>query len=291
MPVNPVVRPDGTIDWTGVTTIANSGMGIYGPATVDPTTAAAVRQPNQAAAPVINPDGTLGYPYQPGVDPQYDAWLAQYNNDRTVDQSDAKLRQQQADQAYQDQLHGIGTSADTSRKNLQNNMLQRGVLRSGETAVRGADLEAGVLQQQTTANTGLATQSSTISSDLQKAIAALDTQNLGQINDAISRQTAKAVALAAAATPAPQAAAPAPAAEAAAPAAPAARAAAPVVTPPPAAVTPPVVYAPTPGAGGTTGGIASKIGATLGAAAGLGSLKPTVQKKAGTRTITRTGSY
>lgn len=142
------------------------------------------------------------YPYQPGTDPTYDAWLAQYMNSKNTAGEDAEQRRRDAQHQYDDQVAAIGQQAGTDRQTLQANMLQRGVFNSGETGVRQAQLEAGVLQQNTAAQTGFTTTGDGITSDLQKAIADLDRQNLDQVDSAITRQTARQAALAAANAPA-----------------------------------------------------------------------------------------
>lgn len=204
MGASAVKRPDGSLDWSGVPTIAD--VGIWGPATADGSASngyasGQISGPASASAPAVrlsppSANPAAAYPFEPGVDPTYDAWLAQYASGKTIAGQDAEQRRRDAQRQHDDAYGTIDQQAGESRKNLTASLLGRGVYRSGETATRQADLEAGVLGQRTQVDTALATTSNGITSDLQNAIAQLDQQNLTQIDQAVARKIARDDALA-----------------------------------------------------------------------------------------------
>lgn len=142
---------------------------------------------------VDQPSSAAGatYPYDPGVDPTYDAWLAQYGYNKTKAQADDQMQWDQAQKTYDDAYGAIDRNATQGRQALQTSMLQRGVFGSGENATRSADLEGGVLRDRNTADTTLGTAYGSITKDLADAIASLDLQNQSNMAQATDRVETK----------------------------------------------------------------------------------------------------
>lgn len=222
-------------------------MGLFDPGTVgtDPTTGAIRYMPPPVASPVtypfeaaprpssistpatVDPGGTANrtqvpsqanvgtsYPYEPGKDPIYDAYLATFGYKRSGIESDYRLHNSQNQQSYGDAVKALDDAAGKSRTGLQTTELSRGIFKSGEARTREAGLEATVLSGKAAANTAYANNVGQYSSDMQRALAALDAEREGQVAQAITRvqtqeRADKATADAAAAAAAAPVAAPA----------------------------------------------------------------------------------
>lgn len=169
--------------------------------------------PPNGADPTIDPNLGFTHPAYQGTDPAYAAWLAQADLQSNNAISDAKLRRAQAQQAYQQALEDLSTQSVGGRRNIQTNMLQRGLFQSGEFGRRQGEFDSQIDQGRQRALGAETDQIGSIDQAQKAAIANLGMQGVQQMSQAMMRDQVAAYnaqqAAIAAGTPAPSSAAPA----------------------------------------------------------------------------------
>jgi hypothetical protein len=120
-----------------------------------------------------NPDGTSFYEIDPTRDPEFAAFVAQYDYNRKKAVSDSELRRKKADDDYRTALDLLEQSGLTGRQNLDTSMLARGVFNSGETLTRRDELGKGLTQAKTRADSEYGNAVGTIDADREGALAGL----------------------------------------------------------------------------------------------------------------------
>lgn len=130
------------------------------------------------------------YTQPKGKDPEFDAFQAKYDYTKSNLTADADMRRKKADEDYQAALASLEQQGTYSRRNLDTNMLSRGVFRSGETNRRRGELEASLLQGRSAADTSKANVLGQVSSDLQRAMTGLDLDWEQARSSALSRMSA-----------------------------------------------------------------------------------------------------
>lgn len=163
-----------------------------------------------AADPVtgtIDPNMTWVHPAYSGSDPAYQAWLAGAELQGTDAISQAKLRRAQLAEQERQAMFTLDHQAVTGRRTVQNNMLSRGMFRSGETDRRKQEFDAQIEQGRANANSAYQDQLGTVDQTQRTALANIGTQAATQVSQAMLRDAlAKYQAdqlLAAPPTPAP----------------------------------------------------------------------------------------
>lgn len=165
------------------------------------------------ASPTIDPNMSWVHPAYQGTDPAYQAWLAGAELQGTDAISQARLRRAQLADEQQAAMFRLDNQAINGRRTVQNNMLARGMLRSGETDRRKMEYDAQIEQGRANANTAYQDQLGNVDQTQRSAMANLGTQAATQVSQAMLRDALAAYqAQQAAATPASAAASTAPAA-------------------------------------------------------------------------------
>lgn len=110
------------------------------------------------------------YPYPVGANPQFDAFKAKYDYNVTNLNADADQRRKKADEDYQAALSSLNTQGVYGRRNLDTNLISRGVFHSGEANRKRAELEGTLLQGRSSADLSRANALGSVSADLQRAM-------------------------------------------------------------------------------------------------------------------------
>lgn len=139
--------------------------------------------------PTINPALSFQHPVYAGSDPAYAAWLAQADLQSNDAVSQAKLRRAQANDAYTQALADLNTNATTGRRNLQTNVLERGMFHSGEYDRRQQEMDSAVDQAKKKAYGALTNQIGTIDETQTNAINNLGMQGVTQLSQAMMRDS------------------------------------------------------------------------------------------------------
>lgn len=134
--------------------------------------------------------GPTGYDPGTNVDPQWDAYRAGYDYRRTQAQADTKLRKERAKLGYDDALSALEQRGLTGRRNLDTNMLARGVYRSGETGRRRDELGKALTLAREEQDRSYANQVGDIDADQQRALTELDLDRESQIAASRARVSA-----------------------------------------------------------------------------------------------------
>lgn len=129
------------------------------------------------------------YTQPKGKDPEFDAFQAKYDYTRSNLTADADMRRKKADEDYQAALASLEQQGTYSRRNLDTNMMSRGIFRSGETNRRRGELESTLLQGRSAADTSKANMDGQVSSDLQRAMTGLDLDWEQARSSALSRMS------------------------------------------------------------------------------------------------------
>jgi hypothetical protein len=116
-----------------------------------------------------------------GLDPEYIAYLTQYDFGRTTANADADLRRKRARDSYDQALRDLEQQGLVSASNTDTSLLGRGMFSSGERLVRQDDLRRSLTEGRTRADTALSGEFGAIDSDLQRALGQLDTERERQI--------------------------------------------------------------------------------------------------------------
>lgn len=156
-------------------------MAVYNPA--DPLNWAAIAQELADQAAGLNPDGSTRYtlPGGMGADPEYIAYLAQYDNNVTQAKADTELRRRRSQDDYLEALRQLEESGLTGAREIDTSALSRGVFQSGETGVRRNELGTRIAQGRDQADVTLANTRGTIDADLEKALTQLTLERERQI--------------------------------------------------------------------------------------------------------------
>jgi hypothetical protein len=100
-------------------------------------------------------DPSAGFSLPDSADPAYNAWRSQAELRRANEMSTAKMRRQQADEAYRQAVGDFAKQSDYGRRNLQTSLLSRGIFVSGEADRRKQEMDAGVEQGKVRLRSGL----------------------------------------------------------------------------------------------------------------------------------------
>jgi hypothetical protein len=135
---------------------------------------------DQAAG--LNPDGSTRYTLPSmGMDPEYIAYLAQYDNNVVQANADSELRRRRAQDDYTEALRVLEQQGLTGARDVDTSMLARGMFNSGETMRRQQELGQRIAQGRDQADVSLANARGTIDADQQKALTALTLERESQI--------------------------------------------------------------------------------------------------------------
>lgn len=135
-----------------------------------------------AAQQGLNPDGTTKYSLPDmGMDPEYIAYLTQYQLGQQQAAADAELRKRQAQDAYEQALRSLEQQGLTSARETDTSLLGRGVFNSGERLNRQDDLRRALTEGRSNADTQYTGQIGTIDSDLNRALTQLNMERERQI--------------------------------------------------------------------------------------------------------------
>lgn len=130
----------------------------------------------------LNPDGSTKYVLPDmGMDPEFIAYLTQYDYGTKTAQTDAELRRQQQRLAYEQALADLEQQGQQSARSTDTNLLARGVFGSGERQVRQGELSQALGQGRARADQTYAQSMGQIDADLQSALTGLGLERERQI--------------------------------------------------------------------------------------------------------------
>lgn len=109
-----------------------------------------------------------------GMDPEYIAYLTQYQYGQTQAAADAELRKRQAADAYEQALRSLETQGVQGAQNTDTNLLSRGMFNSGERVTRQEDLRRALTEGRGQADTQYSQTIGAVDSDLQRALTQMD---------------------------------------------------------------------------------------------------------------------
>lgn len=109
-----------------------------------------------------------------GMDPEYIAYLTQYQYGQTQAAADAELRKRQAADAYEQALRSLEQQGVQGAQNTDTNLLSRGMFNSGERVTRQEDLRRALTEGRGQADTQYSQQLGIVDSDLQRALTQMD---------------------------------------------------------------------------------------------------------------------
>jgi hypothetical protein len=130
--------------------------------------------------------GATNYNIAVGEDPLWDAYLAQYNYEKTKINEDSGLGRTQANTAYTNALQQIADEAVSGRRSIDTNALARGIFQSGEVDRRRGDMDTKISTAKTGADTTYSDTLNGLISNQTNALSGLDLTREQQI--AASRQ-------------------------------------------------------------------------------------------------------
>lgn len=181
--LTPVVDPDDPLGWKAIAEQQRlAGVPEFQPGydPADPLNWKGIDAERQAAR---DKEGTPGSDWYdtPENDPEYVAWLEQYEYNKGKTNSDSDLRLGTAKADYEEALAELDRQGTSGARNIDVNMLQRGVLNSGETGMRRDELGAAIKLGRGKADTTLASVNGDIESDRLDALTQLDFDRENQI--------------------------------------------------------------------------------------------------------------
>jgi hypothetical protein len=150
----------------------------YDPA--DPLNWKGIDAEKQAQRDAVGTPGSDWYD-NPENDPEYLAWLEQYNYNYENTNKDSKLRQDTANADYAEALAELDRQSATGGRNIDLNLLERGVLNSGEFTTDHGELVDAMTLARGKADTTLASTTGDIESDRLRALQQLDFDREQQI--------------------------------------------------------------------------------------------------------------
>lgn len=115
------------------------------------------------------------------LDPEYIAFLTQYDQGVTTAKADADLRRTRSRDAYEQALKAIEQQGLDSARAMDTGLLSRGVFASGERLNRQEDLRRMLSEGRSQADTTMTSELGGIDNDLQRALGQLDTERERQI--------------------------------------------------------------------------------------------------------------
>lgn len=114
------------------------------------------------------------YDIATNTDPLWDAYLAEYGGRQAQARADSDVRRGKAKLDYDQALRDLEQKGLVGRRNLDTNLLARGVYRSGESGRRRDELTTGLRQARDDTDVAYANTMGTIDADLQRALDELD---------------------------------------------------------------------------------------------------------------------
>lgn len=137
---------------------------------------------------------TTGTPYDfpSGQDPVWDAFLARYRLGTTSAEEKAKLERAQQEIAHREALDQLAQRGLVGRRNLDTNLLARGVFNAGEATTRRDELGTTLAQARTSADNTFTGRMNRIDAERLAALQGLDADREVQVAAARERQAQKA---------------------------------------------------------------------------------------------------
>lgn len=117
----------------------------------------------------------------PAEDPQYLAWLKQYDYNKSQTNADSTLRGQQAKSTYTEALAELERQGQTGARAVDTSLLSRGVYQSGEAGRRRDELSQSLALGRGKADTTYANETGGIEADRMRALTQLDLDREQQI--------------------------------------------------------------------------------------------------------------
>ncbi len=126
-----------------------------------------------------------------GEDPLWDAYLAEYGYKTSRAREDSAVRRTRSDENYREALKELETSGVVGGRNINTNMLSRGVFGSGEQINRRTELAQSLTRARDTTNRTYSDTVGGIDRDLADELTGYDIERERQVADARMRKTEK----------------------------------------------------------------------------------------------------